>query len=122
MRTRTTAPDIEEAAAWLAHFRPRLRTCLFGHPHPAKIKPMEDNAHCPLGRWLSHKGAGHPRIANLHALHEELHTHAREVLHAARRGEKSLASQLLEPGMPFTRTLHEAQSALDQLRGKVAEA
>jgi hypothetical protein len=117
-----TAPDIEEAAAWLEGFRPRLRTCLFGHPHPVRVKPIEDTAHCPLGLWLSKKGAGHRATARLHTLHEELHDHAREVLKAARRGEKALASRLLEPGAPFSATLEEAQSLLAGLRGKAAEA
>lgn len=121
-RLDSRTPDIHEAAAWLERLRPRLRTCLFGHPHPSKIKPIEDTAHCPLGLWLSNKGAGHLRTAKLHTLHEELHAHAREVLHAVRSGDKGLASRLLEPGMPFTRTLAEAQSALDNLRGKAGEA
>ena len=115
-------PSLDEAAVWLEGFRPRLRSCLFGHPHPTRVKPMEDTAHCPLGLWLARKGAGHRTTARLHHLHEELHAHAREVLKAARRGEKALASRLLEPGMPFTTTLQEAQSLLAGIRGKGAEA
>ena len=114
-------PSLDEAAVWLEGFRPRLRSCLFGHPHPSRVKPMEDTAHCPLGLWLAHKGAGHRTTARLHHLHEELHAQAREILKAARRGEKALASRLLEPGTPFSATLQEAQSVLAGLRGQKAE-
>lgn len=122
IRTPDHVPTLDEAAAWLEGFRPRLRTCLFGHPHPVRVKPIEDTSHCPLGRWLTKKGAGHRATARLHTLHEELHAHAREVLQAARRGEKALAARLLEPDAPFTATLEEAQSLLSGLRGKAAEA
>lgn len=119
----TKTPDIHEAATWLAHFRPRLRTCLFGHPHPVRLKPFEDSAQCPLGRWLARtEGRDTLTTKKLEKLHEELHTHAREVLQASQRGEKALAALLLEPGMPFSLTLDEAQVVLEDLKVKLAEA
>ena len=120
------APDrvstLDDAAAWLEGFRPRLRTCLFGHPHPVRVKPLEDTAHCPLGLWLSQQGAGHRAAPELHTLHEDLHAHAREVLKAIRAGEKARANRLLEPGSAFTRTLDETRTLLVGLRGKAAGA
>ncbi|MBS1582690.1 MAG: CZB domain-containing protein [Acidobacteria bacterium] len=118
----TPVPTLDEAAAWLEAFRPRLRTCLFGHPHPVRVKPIEDTSQCPLGLWLSKKGAGHRGAAQLHTLHEDLHAHAREVLKAIRAGEKGRANRLLEPDSAFTRTLEATRSQVADLRGKAAEA